>query len=110
MLPSGPTVIPLGNPPGVGTANGVNVRPSVYRQIWLLPASVIQRLPSRPATMLRRSVPEAGTRISVITPAGVIRPIWFVFFSVNQRLPSGPAVMSYGMLFLVGTGQCSTAP
>src|SRR6266498_4825347 len=105
MSPSDPTVMPLGNPPDVGTANGVNVPAGLYRQIRLPAASVIQRLPSRPATMLCRSVPEAGTRISVIAPAGVIRPIWFVFFSVNQRLPSDPAVMSYGTLFFVGTGQ-----
>src|SRR5947208_10436849 len=75
-LPSGPTVIPIGPPPGVRPSENSVITPSgVIRPILLPQDSVNQRLPSGPAAMpmgllLPLGQPRLGGRGKpVITPA-----------------------------------------
>src|SRR4051812_49186668 len=103
MLPSTPSVMPVGALYIVGTGTSV-ITPAVLttaRRLRDVFDSVTQRVPSLPATMLCGPELTDGSANSVMTPAGVIRPtlsiVGEVFVSVNHRLPSGPAVMPRGL-------------
>jgi hypothetical protein len=101
--PSGPTAIPWGPLPAVGTTKSLVMTPLVVmRPILSPPASVNHSAPSRPATMLSGKLFAVGMVNSVTTPAVVIRPILLPVASVNHSAPSGPAAMPWGPLEAVG--------
>ena len=79
MLPSGPTVIPVGGTLPekalcVGTGKDVKTLVSGLKRQTMLPlTSVSQRLPSGPLTMAFGENFPAGAGIGVMAPAGVTR-------------------------------------
>ena len=97
-------------------AAGVPLTPGgVNLTIWLLAASVNQRVPSGLATMPWGvgCTPPVGTGIdhSSRAPPGVIWAIWPTAVSVNQRLPStAPRAMPWGPAAGVASGKATAAP
>ena len=78
--PSGPTVMPTGEPapvgyapPELGSGYAAMRAPLVLMQpIWRLSYSVNQRLPSGPAVMRRAAAPAVGMGISTMRGAGLV--------------------------------------
>ena len=91
--PSGPTVMPCGCTPGVGTVNSVTVPLVVIRPTWSVPAWVNHNAPSGPLVMKAGSVFAVGMVNSVIVPEVVIRAdLVAVELETDHSAPSGPTV------------------
>ena len=95
MRPSGPVVIPLGDPLAVmPCVKRVMVPSGVMRPTRSSLNWVNQRLPSGPAVILDEGSSFGASENSVTVPAGVMRPMPAA--SVNQTFPSGPSAIEFG--------------